>query len=146
MMQTPYDAALRALDREMDALTQLIASSSSRLEEARTLHHALTDKIAAETRIVAGDVRLVADGYLAHARGSRDACAAEAEMAGIELDLLRHRAARHYATMRAVDTAAAQFRSEAQQVEDCRQQALVDDLAAARFARMRRLQQQTGPR
>ncbi|MET3827935.1 MULTISPECIES: hypothetical protein [Sphingomonas] len=144
-MQTPYDAALRALDREMDALTQVISASASRLEQARTLHHALVEKISAEMRLAAGDCGLLADGYLLRARSDRDAHAADAESAEIELDLLRHRAARHYAAMRAVDSAAEQFRQDAQRADDRQQQALVDDIAAARFARMRRLQQTRQP-
>lgn len=137
-MQTPYDAALRALDREMDALTQLIAASASRLEEARALHHALVEKIAAETRLAADDRLLIADPYLARARGDRAARAAEADAAAIELDRLRQRAARQYATIRAVETVADQFRTEAQRSEDRQHQALVDDMTAVRFVRSRK--------
>lgn len=142
-MQTPYDAALRALDREMDALTQVIAASSARLGEARMLHHALIDKIVDEARLAAADSRLIGDPYLAHARGERDRRGAEAETAAVELDLLRQRAARQYAAIRAVESAADQFRAGVRQADDRQQQAMVDDIAAARFARLRRLHQAT---
>ena len=142
-MQTPYDAALRALDREMDVLTQVIAASSARLGEARMLHHALTDRIADEARLATADSGLIGDAYFVRARGERDQRAADAESAAIELDLLRHRAARHYAAIRAVESAAYQFRTEARQADDRQQQAMVDDIAAARFARLRRLQRTT---
>lgn len=137
-MQTPYDAALRALDREMDALTQLIAASASRLEEARVLHNALVEKIAAETRLAAGDRLLIADPYLARARGDRERCASDARAATVELAQLRQRAARQYATIRAVETVADQFRTDVQRTEDRQQQALVDDRTAVRFVRLRR--------
>ncbi|WP_242184376.1 hypothetical protein [Sphingomonas sp. CARO-RG-8B-R24-01] len=135
-MQTPYDAALRALDREMDALTQVIAASSSRLAEARLLHLALSEKIAAEARLAAGNCLLLSDSYLARARDERERRAAEADAAEVELDLLRHRAARQYATIRAVESAADVFRNEVRLAEDREQQALVDDMSAARFVRL----------
>jgi len=142
-MQTPYDAALRALDREMDALTQVIAASSARLDEARVLHHALTGRIAEEARLAARDSLLIGDPYLVRARGERARRGAEAETAAVELDLLRQRAARQYAAIRAVESAADQFRTDARQADDRQQQAMVDDIAAARFARLRRLRQAT---
>lgn len=142
-MQTPYDAALRALDREMDALIQVIAASSARLGEARMLHHALIDKIVDEARLAAADSRLVGDAYLVRARGERERRGAEAETAAVELDLLRQRAARQYAAIRAVESAADQFRADVRQADDRQQQAMVDDIAAARFARLRRLHQAT---
>jgi hypothetical protein len=142
-MQTPYDAALRALDREMDALTQVIAASSAQLAEARMLHHALIDKIADEVRLVAADSQLIGDLYFVRARGERERRATEVEHVASELDQLRQRAARQYAAIRAVESAADQFRTDAHQAEDRQQQAMVDDIAAARFARLRRLQRAT---
>lgn len=138
-MQTPYDAALRALDREMETLTHVIAASASRLEEARALHHALTERIVAEVRLAADDRGLVADAYLTLARSERDRRATEARAAEVELGQLRHRAARQYAAIRAVESAADTFRTDVHRAEDRQQQAMVDDIAAARFARMRRL-------
>ncbi|MBW4330440.1 hypothetical protein KY084_06075 [Stakelama sp. CBK3Z-3] len=137
-MKTPYDAALRALEHEMDALKRVIGAATQRLDEMQSLHEALEGQIVHEQKLATLDHMLFADAYLARARNERamlneQRCAAEAELAE-----LRDKAAEQYASIRAVGNAADRYREEAERARDRAEQQLVDDVVAARFVRSMR--------
>lgn len=137
-MRTPYDAALRALDRDMDALKALIADATARLDGMQTLHEALTSQIARETELSATEWQFHADAYLARAREERRRLEALRHEAEVELTMLRRKAAQQYASIRAVGNAADTFRAEAERKLQSAEQAMLDDLTAARFVRRSR--------
>lgn len=137
-MRTPYDAALRALDRDMDALKGLIADATVRLDEMATLHDALGVQMVRERELSALDWRLYADAYLERARGERERLKQLRHDAEVELTLLRRKAAQHYASMKAIGNAADQYKAEAERAIQTAEQAMLDDLTAARFVRRAR--------
>ncbi len=137
-MRTPYDAALRALDRDMDSLKALVADATERLDGMQTLHEALTTQIARETELSAVEWQLHADAYLMRAREERRLLETRRHEAEVELTMLRRKAAQHYASMRAVGNAAENFRAEAERALQNAEQAMLDDLTAARFVRRAR--------
>ena len=137
-MRTPYDAALRALDRDMDALKTLIVDATIRLDEMQSLHEALSAKIVRERELSAMDWQLYAESYLDRARAERRRLEQLRHDAEVELTLLRRQAAQQYASMKAIGNAADQYRAEAERVAQTAEQAMLDDLTAARFVRRAR--------
>ena len=137
-MRTPYDATLRALDRDMDALKGLIADATARLEEMQSLHEALGAKILRERELSAMDWQLYAEAYLDRARSERRRLEQLRHDAEVELTLLRRQAAQQYASMKAIGNAADEYRAEAERVAQTAEQAMLDDLTAARFVRRAR--------
>ncbi|MBA4761515.1 hypothetical protein [Sphingomonas sp.] len=137
-MRTPYDAALRALDRDMDALKGLIADATARLEEMQSLHEALGTQILRERALSAMDWQLYAEAYLDRARAERRQLEQLRHDAEIELTMLRRQAAQQYASMKAIGNAADAYRAEAERVAQTAEQAMLDDLTAARFVRRAR--------
>lgn len=137
-MRTPYDAALRALDRDMDALKGLIADATTRLEEMQSLHEALGSQILRERELSAMDWQLYAEAYLNRARAERRRLEQLRRDAEIELTMLRRQAAQQYASMKAIGNAADEYRAEAERAAQMAEQAMLDDLTAARFVRRAR--------
>ena len=137
-MRTPYDAALRALDRDMDALKGLIVDATARLEEMQSLHEALGIQILRERELSAMDWQLYAEAYLERARAERRRLEQLRHDAEVELTLLRRQAAQQYASMKAIGNAADQYRADAERVAQTAEQAMLDDLTAARFVRRAR--------
>tara|TARA_B100000678_G_scaffold198899_1_gene167071 strand:- start:63 stop:500 length:438 start_codon:yes stop_codon:yes gene_type:complete len=134
-MKTPYDAALRALDQEMDALRRVIGAATQRLDDMRQLHESLENQIVHEQRLAAVDSLLFADAYLERARGERAKLARATAEAENELASLRVKATEQYASIRAVGEAADRYREDAERARDRAEQQLVDDVVAARFVR-----------
>ena len=137
-MRTPYDAALRALDRDMDALKGLIADATTRLEEMQSLHEALGSQILRERELSAMDWQLYAEAYLNRARAERRRLEQLRHDAEVELTMLRRQAAQQYASMKAIGNAADEYRAEAERAAQMAEQAMLDDLTAARFVRRAR--------
>ncbi|WP_422058422.1 hypothetical protein [Sphingomonas sp.] len=137
-MRTPYDAALRALDRDMDALKGLIADATARLEEMQSLHEALGSEILRERALSAMDWQLYAEAYLDRARAERRRLEQLRHDAEVELTMLRRQAAQQYASMKAIGNAADQYRADAERALQTAEQAMLDDLTAARFVRRAR--------
>ena len=137
-MQTPFDAALRALDRDMDRLQSRIDAASAELNSMRTLHEAIAAAVVAEERVSAGEWQLFADTYLAGARAERARLQQLRSAAEVELTLVRRAAAERFAKLQAVGSAAEHYRSQAEQVFASAEQQMIDDVSAARFARMAR--------
>lgn len=137
-MRTPYDAALRALDRDMDALKGLIADATARLEEMATLHDALSTQIVRERQLSTMDWQLYGDAYLERARTERRQLEQLRHAAEVELAMLRRQAAQQYASMKAIGNAADQYKAEAERALQAAEQAMLDDLTASRFVRRAR--------
>lgn len=138
-MKTPYDSALRAMQREVDALRSSIGEVAERLAEVETMRQAVSDAIRHESAMASLDWSLSADGYFTQARARRERLAEERRAAEARLDLLRHEAVKRYGSVRAMEGAAGEFREEANRTIATAEQARVDDFAGARFARDMRL-------
>lgn len=139
-MRTPYDAALRALDREMDELKALVAAATDELDRVQTLHEALDAQIARERQWGQGEWSLFAEAYLVRARAERTRLSQLRQDAEVELTLLRRKAAQQYASIRAVGGAADQFRADADAAFARAERVLLDDTTATRFVQRRRAQ------
>lgn len=134
-MKTPYDTALRALGRDIDALRAAIGVAVRRLDQAQAMHDSLSEAIVRESALAAGDWRLPLDGYRLHAYAERERLTAERRAAEARLDALRQEAAERYGAIRAMESAAGAFRDEAERAIATTEQGLSDDVVGARLAR-----------
>lgn len=67
-MTTPYDTALRALQRDVDELRTAIGDAAQRLTEVKTHRQTLSDAIKRESCLAATDWTFSPAPYLARAR------------------------------------------------------------------------------
>jgi phage shock protein A len=84
------------------------------------------------------DWQLYAESYLDRARAERRRLEQLRHDAEVELTMLRRQAAQQYASMKAIGNAADQYKAEAERVAQTAEQAMLDDLTAARFVRRAR--------
>ncbi|MGN6374398.1 MAG: hypothetical protein ACTHMG_02470 [Sphingomonas sp.] len=133
-MRTPYDAVLRALEREMDALKSTIADVARERDAIDMLHAELGIRIVDEAKLGMGANRFAA-AYLARAREEHRRLAAERDAADARLTQLREHAASQYATQQAIERAAVAHREEQQREIDRAEQGATDDVVAARHVR-----------
>jgi hypothetical protein len=134
-VKTPYDTALRARQREVDDLRTTIGGAARKVAEAEALAQALSETVAHEKRIAAGDLVFSPVAYLARTRAEASQLHETRRTVTAELDALRQRAIESYGSLRALEGAAQQFRESAERDAATAEQASVDDFAGARFAR-----------
>ncbi|GGO96912.1 hypothetical protein [Stakelama pacifica] len=137
-MKTPYDAALRALDQEMDELKRVIRDAMERLTTIEAERKAIGKRIVEEQQLSTENHILFADAYLARARQQRASLDDAQRTAEQELSVLREKAAEQFASMRAIGNAADQYRQNVERERERAEQQLVDDVVAARFVRTMR--------
>lgn len=141
-MKTPYDNALRALQRDVDELRTAIGDAAQRLTDVETHRETVTQAIVRESRLAATDWTFSPAPYLARARATRDRLDEAQAIADAELDALRGQAMERYGSLRAIEGAATQFREDAGRSAAAAEQAGADDVAGARFGRRLRLARQ----
>ena len=134
-MKTPYDTALRALQREVDEMRTAISEAANQLVEIESVRQLLSDTIQHEANLMALNWSLSADGYLARARIERERLAGERRAAEMRLDGLRRQAMESYGSLRVMEGAAEGWREQADRTAATAEQARSDDFAGARFAR-----------
>jgi len=135
-MKTLYDSALRAQRRDMDDLRAAIGDAAGRVAEADLQRQAVCDAMARESRVAAGDWTFSPAPYFALARSRREQLDEARRLADAELAVLRQKAAERYGALRALESAADGYREQALRDADDAQQAAVDDIVGARFARV----------
>jgi len=142
-MRTPYDAALRARQREVDELRTAIGEAAQRLAEVEARHQNVADAMVRECQLAAGDWTFSPAPYLARARAERERLAKAKQDADAQFEALRHQAIESFGSLRAMEGAADLFRQEAGRTAAAAEQASVDDFAGARFARKLQLARRT---
>lgn len=134
-MKTPYDAAARVRQRELDELRKAIKAEATRLDLIEKRLETIAAALERETKLVADDPVLSAPVYVELLRGERarlgpDKLAVEARLAR-----LREQAAEAFGALRTIETAAADYRSEAARVAANAEQSVLDDMAATATVR-----------
>jgi hypothetical protein len=143
-MKTPYDAALRVQQREIDEMSAAISTHSGVLGEVEKARDRVSRSIAREAGLAAGDMAVCSHAYLQRMRGERRQLAATQVVLKAKLDELRDQAVDAYGTFRAIETAADGFRQDAQRVIANAEQAGIDDFAAMSFIKARRAMRREG--
>jgi hypothetical protein len=143
-MKTPYDAALRVQQREIDEMSAAISTHSGVLGEVEKARDRVSRSITREAGLAAGDMAVCSHAYLQRMRGERRQLAATQVVLKAKLDELRDQAVDAYGTFRAIETAADGFRQDAQRVIANAEQAGIDDFAAMSFIKARRAMRREG--
>lgn len=135
---TPYDTALRAVAREVDAARAAVGAAVERFSQADADARAAGEAIVRESALAADHGLFSADAWLARAGMARDRLAAVRAAADAELETSRERARTHFGSFRVLETAADGFRQDAARTAASAEQARIDDFAGARIARKSR--------
>lgn len=145
-MKTPYDAALRLRQRELDAMSEQIARVSGDLDRIGQQGAAVEEAIRKEESLVSGDYTLSAAAYFTRMRAQRAQLAQNAQDTGRALDKLRGETVETLGSLRAIESAVANYRTEVEREIARGEQATMDDTAAISFIKSRREWQKRRPR
>ncbi len=139
-MKTPYDAALRLRQREIDEVSEQIARTNNDLQQLDREGREIGRQMRREFQLAAAEHRFSAatSAYFARKRMELEAVDARTKEANSKLDELRNRAIQALGSMRSIEGAATHFRDEAGRVIARGEQSEADDLAAIGFLMSRR--------
>jgi len=134
---TPFDTALRVKRREVDAVKVSISVEIETITtlDQQTLAHEIRMR---EERALALMVPVASDAWRLRMKAERARLDQQAQLANVRLTTLRAQAVEVYGTMRAIEGAAGRFKDEAERVAAGTEQAMIDDIAAAKLVIARR--------
>jgi chromosome segregation ATPase len=133
-MKTPFDAAIRARRREVDAVKAQIGTAAAGLAALEARRDQLDASLAAERTLASLDWSSAGARYLVHARATLDALLSECNAAAEALAALRARMTALAGALHALEQAADRHRAEAERAAFAAEQAGLDDTAGARIA------------
>lgn len=139
-MTTPYDTAMRMIRREVDDMRLVIGEAVQRLVELDQVRQALGASLQREARVadtMANPVIVPTDRYFAHQRARQSAATRALHDADAGLAALRREAGEHYARLKTIETSADDYRAAQHSALASAEQGHADDMAAARFLRLR---------
>lgn len=134
-MKTPYDTAVRIQRRTVDETRIAISLEVTRLREVEQARDLVQTRMARETEAAAAEPMISTAAYLARMRKQRASLDAARETTRRSVDRLRDQAAAAYGSLRAMESAADEYRHEAGRAAAAAEQAGIDDLAGAAFIR-----------
>ncbi|WP_232493727.1 hypothetical protein [Novosphingobium kaempferiae] len=139
-MKTPYDAALRVRQRELDEVSSAIRSEAGVLGAVESERAQVLAALRREADLAAADLTLVSPGWQRRMRGERQALSARQVELEARIAALRTVATDAYGVLRGIENAADDYRAEAARSEAAAEQSASDDLSAAAFLRTLRAQ------
>lgn len=139
-MKTPYDGAMRVQQREIDDVRVAINIQVNQLVQVETSRTAVDAAIARETAIAADDVLISSHAYVERMRAVRARLTEDQAAIDARLGQLRAKAAAAYGSLKAIESAADNFRDEAERASASAEQSRLDDFAAAALVRRARSQ------
>lgn len=139
-MKTPYDAALRVRQRELDEVSSAIRSEAGVLGAVESERAQVSAALRREADLAAADLTLVSPGWQRRMRGERQALSARQVELEARIDALRTVATDAYGVLRGIENAADDYRAEAARSQAAAEQSASDDLSAAAFLRTLRAQ------
>jgi hypothetical protein len=130
-MKTPYDAAIRMQQREIEDMRVVINVQINQLVHNESSDAEARAAMEREAQVAAGDLNFSSYAYLSRMNALRvtlreDRTAMEERLAG-----LRSRAAMAYGSCRAMEVAANDYRAEEERVIVNAEQTMIDDRFAA---------------
>lgn len=131
-MKTPFDAALVIQHRAIADLRRAIGAQTNALVEAETSQARHEATVARERRL-ATELGLPTHNYFEHQRAAGRQLTQDRTESETMLATLREQATAHYGATRAIESAAADWRSAAERTAAAKAQAQIDDFAASRF-------------
>jgi len=144
-MKTPYDAAMRVRQRELDEVSTAIRAESGTLSVLEQERERLRAALRSEAQ-VAAELALCSQAWQGRMRGhGRELGILQAQVQG-RIEHLREVAIDAYGTLRSIETAAEDYRRDAARVEASAEQSASDDLGAVAFLKARRSIRRENPR
>ncbi len=134
-MKTPYDAALRVRQRELDEVSTAIRTEAGALTGIAQARDRVEAALRAEAGIAATDLTLASPAWQHRMRGQGQELGALQAQAQVRVDRLRDLAVDAYGTLRGIETAAEDYRRDSARTQAAAEQSTSDDLSAAAFLR-----------
>ncbi len=134
-MTTPYDAALRLRQREMDDMRISISVEVNQLLTIERQRDDVDQTVRLEAAVAANDHVFSAHAFIARMRAHREALSRDRATVDARLNSLQQQAAEAYGSLRAIEGAADRYRDEASRLAAAAEQNQIDDFSAARFTR-----------
>ncbi|MFM9977355.1 MAG: hypothetical protein ACKVOP_04830 [Sphingomonadaceae bacterium] len=134
-MNTPFDAALRLRQRDIDDLRRAIRHELDGIAALDAECAAIDVAVRAEREIASRNHGISADAFAARMGLQRERLCLERAGAETRLAALRDAAVEAFGTLGAMTAAADRFREARQRVERLAEQSQIDDFSAARFTR-----------
>ncbi|PNU02722.1 hypothetical protein [Novosphingobium guangzhouense] len=134
-MKTPYDAALRVRQRELDEVSSAIRAEAGALGAVEQQRARVAAALVREADLAAADITLVSPGWQQRMRGERQALSAREAQMQARLNALRDVAVDAYGVLRGIENAADDYRAEALRSAAAAEQSATDDISAAAFLR-----------
>lgn len=150
-MKTPYDAALRVRQRELDEVGAAIRNGAGSVAMLEREREQMSAAMHNEARLVAeglmeGDLALVSPAWQGRMQSERRALGARQAEVQARLDHLRDAAVDAYGVLRGIETAADTYRTEATRALAAAEQSTGDDLSTAAFLKSLRAARRDGRR
>ncbi|MCJ8157723.1 hypothetical protein [Sphingomonas sp. LaA6.9] len=136
-MKTPYDGAMRIQQTEIDDVRVAINIQVNQLVQIENSRAQVNAAIEREAAIAAGDVQFSSHAYVARMRAERARLAVDQSVVDARLAQLRNRAVSAYSAFKAIESAAVDYREDAEREHANAEQAGIDDFSAARFVKER---------
>ncbi len=134
-MKTPYDPVLRVKQHELDQVRIEIGNENARLTELDNAERKLRDEMSQQADSSDFDLLFPRHTYIQRKAAERKSIS-DQRMASIQrVEELRDNAAERYGSLRAVETAAERYRSDALKAEKRAEQSEADEIGAVRFVR-----------
>lgn len=130
-MKTPYDAAIRLRQREIEDMRVAINVQINQIVHNENADAHARAMMAREAQVAAGDMHFSSHAYLSRMNALRTALSQDKTVIEERLVGLRSRAASAYGTCRAMETAAHHFRAEEERIVANAEQTMMDDRSAA---------------
>ncbi len=131
-MTTPYDTALRVVERKLDAVRAAIGLAIDELERIENAHIAIENAMIREGLVASDEPRLTTDRYFVRARDHRRQLGEHRAAAHLHLESLRRKAVEVYGSRTAIESAVGAHREAEARSLAAAEQAMLDDLTAAR--------------
>jgi len=144
-MKTPYDAALRVHQRELDEVSTAIRDEAGKLGALERERERLRASLRSEAQ-VAAELALCSQAWQGRVRGAASEIGALQASVEARIEQLRDIALDAYGTLRGIETAADDYRRDALRIEAGAEQAASDDLGAVAFLKARRSIRRASPR
>jgi len=134
-MKTPYDAALRLRQREIDEMRIAIGAEVGHMLGLEQHRDGIDASLGVEREIAVSHFGFSSDAFAARMRAERAAVCRDHAARNDRLMALRARAIDAYGSHGAITAAADRHRDEARRAASIVEQNQSDDFSAARFAR-----------
>ena len=136
-MKTPYDPAIRVQRREVDSLGVTINVQLSILNRIEGAREEISASAAREADVAQRNPGISAHAYMEHIRAEQRRLTSDGIIQRARLDQMRRKAAEAYGAFRAIETAAEEWRADAEKSRAKVEQAELDDNAAMGFLKAR---------